>query len=192
MANQDAPFGARPIGQNGGAYNGQVSKYYLPTSVNTILAVGDIVKSGGTGDDDGVPSIDRAAAGDIPRGIIVGFEFLNRDYEDLPNYRPAAIEAYALVADDPDIRFIIQEDSDGGALAKTDIGLNANIVVANANSSTGRSQMELDSSSADTTSTLDVKILELYQTADNEIGDYAKWVCTFNTHELKSVGTAGV
>jgi len=192
MANQDAPFGAYPVNQNGGVYNGQINKYYIPASDATVMAKGDIVKLAGSGDTDGVASVTRAAAGDTPVGIIVGFEWPTRAEENLPNYKPASTETYALVADDPNVQFIIQEDSDGGALAVTDIGLNADIVVANANSTTGRSQVELDSSTAATTSTLVLNIKSLYQTDDNEVGDNAVWLCGFNVHQFGSVGTDGV
>lgn len=192
MANNDAPFGCTPVGQNGGAYNGQVTRYYIPASDSSVMAVGDLVKSAGSADTDGVPSVNKCVATQIPRGIIVGFDWQDGAYENLPNYRPASVEAYVFVADDPQLRFVIQEDSVGGALAATDVGLNAPIATADANATTGRSQTELDSSGAATTATLEVKILELYQTDNNEIGTNARWVCSFNEHELSSSGTAGV
>lgn len=192
MANSNAPFGAKPVGQNGGAYNGQINRYYIPSTDSTITAVGDIVKLAGSADSDGIATVTRAAAGDTPVGIVVGFDWQDRTYENLPDYRPASVAAYVLVADDPNVNFIIQEDSDGGALAATNVGQNADIVVANANSTTGQSQVELDSSTAATTSTLVVNIKSLYQTSDNAIGANAVWLCGFNVHQFGSVGTAGV
>ena len=87
----------------------------------------------------------------------------------------------------------MQEDSDGGALAAANVGQNANFVVANPDAVTGSSNFVLDSSSAATTNTLPLKITELWQEERNSIGDYACWVLTFNTHELKAdTGSTGV
>lgn len=193
MANNDAPFGMSAFSSTGAAYTGGVNKYYIPASDSVIMAVGDPVVSLGSADTDGVPSVTRAAAGAAIRGIIVGFEFLNRDQENLPGYRPASVECYALVADDPSARVWIQEDSVAGSLAATDAGLNVNFIVANANSTTGKSQVEIDSSTAATTATLPLKLLGLQQVEGNEFGTGAVWVCSFNTHELKALtGSTGV
>ena len=192
MANQDAPFGFASATRTGSEYVGGVNLYYIPDTNATVLAVGDPVVSGGSADSRGVPSIARATAGSAIRGYIVGFEY-DRGFEDLPNYRPASTAAYAYVADDPGARIVIQEDSDGGALTADSVGLNVDFIVADANSTTGRSQVELDSSSAATTNTLPLKIVELLNADDNEIGDQARWVCMFNTHELKAdTGSTGV
>ena len=193
MANQDAPFGLKPISRTGSSYVGSINRYYISGSNATAMGVGDPVVSAGSADADGVPSVARAAAGDAIRGVVVGFDFLDRDQENLPQYRPASVECYALVADDPDMRVLVQEDSVVSTLAATDVGLNADFIVANANSVTGRSQVELDSSSAATTNTLSLKVLELYQAADNVIGDNAKWVCSLNTSELNGdTGSTGI
>ena len=193
MANNDAPFGCIPIGQNGGAYNGQFDLMYMPAGDATVLAVGDLVKLVANGDADGVPTCDIVAAGDTVCGIVVGFDWKDGARDDLPNYKPASTEAYVQVVTDPNVRFIIQEDSDGGALAATDIGSNANIATyVAANSTTGRSQIELDSSTAAATSTLDLAIHRLYPVANNEIGANAIWECSFNVHQYGSVGVTSV
>ena len=186
MANQNAPFGLGAITSTGAAHIGEVNKYYIPATDSTITAVGDPVTTAGSADADGTASIKRAGTTDVLRGYIVGFSPLNRDQENLPNYRPAGVETYALVCDAPNARFVIQEDSVGGALTANDVGLNAAFVVSDANATTGRSQVMLDSSSAEVTATLPFKVLELYQDGSNVIGDYAKWVCSFNAHELKT------
>ena len=185
MANVNAPFGMGTVTRTGSEYIGGVNRYYVPASNPAVLAVGDPVVSGGSADANGVPSVARAAAGASVRGYIVGFVY-DRTYEDLPNYLPASTEGYVLVADDPNARVILQEDSVGGALGAADVGLNVNFIVADANSLTGRSQVQIDSSSSATTATLPLKLLELWPLDNNEIGDNAIWVCSFNTHELKA------
>ena len=193
MANNDAPFGMSSSTRTGSSYVGGLNLYSIPASDSTIMAVGDPVISAGSADADGIATIARATAGTAVRGYIAGFVFDNRDQENLPSFRPASVAAQALVVDDPGSRILIQEDSDGGALTAADVGLNVNFIVANANSVTGKSQVEIDSSTANTTATLPLKLLGLYQIEGNEFGANAIWVCSFNTHELKALtGSTGV
>ena len=193
MANNDTPFGMSSSTSTGSAYIGGLNIYSIPSGDSVIMAVGDPVISAGSADSDGIATVQRAAAGQAPRGYIAGFIFENRDQENLPSFRPASIAAKALVVDDPSSRILIQEDSVGGALTAADVGLNVNIIVANANSVTGKSQVEIDSSTAAATATLPLKLLGLYQIEGNEFGANAIWVCSFNTHELKALtGSTGV
>jgi len=182
MANSDTPYGLVPIGRNGGRYDGSVGIYYIPSTDGTACAVGDAVKLAGSADSRGIPTIARATAGDIPVGIIVGFVPAPSAL-DVPDYRAASTARYAQVADDPDVYFVIQEDSVGGALAATSVGLNANMIFGTPSATTGLSNVELDSSTALDTDTLDLQIIRLWDAPDNAIGTNAKWVCKFNTHQ---------
>jgi hypothetical protein len=192
MANQDAPFGAKPIGQSGGAYNGQIDLMYMPATDATVLAVGDLVQLKAGADANGVPLCDVVAAGDTPVGIVMGFAWTDGAREDLPSYKPASTLAYIWVATDPNLEFIIQEDSVGAAITAAEVGENTDIATyVAANSTTGKSQIELDSSIMASTSTLVINVRRLYQAADNEIGNNAIWVCGFNVHQYGSVGVTG-
>lgn len=187
MANIDAPRGLRPVKHlDGSPFNGAVNRYYVPSSDATAIFIGDAVKSAGSADANGVASVAQAAAGDPIRGVVVGVEPVTA--ESLI-YRAASTERYLLVADAPDIVFEIQEDSDGGALAAANVGQNADLIVAAGSTSTGLSGMELDSSTAATT-TAQLRILGFSQVVNNEIGANARLLVTINEHELKS--TAGV
>lgn len=188
MANVDNPRGLTPTRMLSGApYNGAVNRYYIPATDATATFIGDAVKLAGSADADGVPTIAQAAAGDTLVGVIVGFE---PDRDDLSlQYRPASTARYALVADSPDVVFEIQEDSVGGALAAADVGLNADLVVAAGDTDTGRSAMELDSSTKVST-TAQIRVLRLIPRVDNEIGANAKWEVLINEHQYKT--TVGV
>ncbi len=189
MANQNAPFGLGAITRSGSSFIGDVNKYYIPASDTSILSVGDPVISGGSADADGLPSITRASTGDAVRGYVVGFTY-DRANEDLPNLRAASTERYALVCDDPMARVVVQANGD---LTANDVGQNIDFVVADADPVTGRSQVQLDTGTVGTGETKSLKLLELYQSEDNVIGTNARWVCSFNTHELKSsAGSTGV
>lgn len=192
MANVDRVFGFRPIGHlNGSPWNGKVTKYAILAADATATFVGDLVKLGGSADADGVASVVQAAAGNTPVGPIVWME-PNPDNLS-QNYRPASTLRYVYVADDPDLVMECQEDAVGGALAITNVGQNADIVVAAGSTTTGQSGMELDSSTANTTSTLVLRILGFMQRPDNEVGvANAKMKVAFNVHQYGSVGTTGV
>lgn len=181
MANTDAPFGLRPVKHlDGSPYNGMANRYYVPSSDSTAIFLGDAVKSAGSADADGVPSVAQAAAGDTLLGVVVGIE---PQTDESLNYRVASTERYVYVADSPDLVFEIQED---GAVAVTAVGNNADIVVAaGSTAGGGRSNMELDSSTAGT-ATAQLRILGHVQRADNEVGTNSNLLVMINEHERKS------
>jgi hypothetical protein len=189
MANGDTAFGLKPVRMlDGSSYAGCVDVFYLPSSVATNAFVGDPVKLAGSADTAGVPSIALCAATDTITGAIVGFQ----DAASLTlGYGAASTARYVLVAHGQDVLFEIQEDSDGGALAADDIGLNAEIVVAAGSTYTRRSGVELDTSTKATTVTLGLRIRGLVQRPDNAIGANAKVLVSLND-TTESPGTASV
>ena len=159
MANQDTPFGLRPIRhRNGAPYTGSVNPYYLRSDYAVAMFIGDpVIKTGtanlvavsapGVGDFEigTLPTINKATAGATNRitGVIVGFSTLPTDLSK--QYNPASTERVALVCDDPDVIFEIQSDS---ALASTSISLNAILIYTNSGSTTsGLSGVEMDGGS---------------------------------------------
>lgn len=192
MANVDRVWGFRPVGHtNGAPFNGQVRKYYIPSGDSTAVFQGDLVKLAGSADANGVATVAQAAAGDTPVGVVMFFEPNPSDLSML--YRAASTARYVYVADSPDLILEVQEDGVGGALAATSVGLNADAVVGSGSTTTGQSGMELDSSTAATTSTLVFNILGFSQKTDNEVGSAnAKMLVTYNVHQFGSVGTAGL
>lgn len=194
MANSNAPTGLQPVRYRSGApYNGAANVYYVPATDGTALFKGDPVIIAGAADTNGVPTCTRATAGSAGRitGVVVGFV-------PSPNiiangYRVASTAEYVLVADDPDLLFEIQEDSTGGALAATDIGLNADLAAGSGSTVTKLSGFQLDSSTADTTATLQLRIVGIAQRADNEIGANAKVLVRINLPtETGAAGSTGV
>jgi hypothetical protein len=191
MANADVPMGLIPVNSLGGQYSGSCNVYFIPATDSAAVGTGCPVKYAGSADADGVATVARATAGDAVMGVVVGF-VANKDY-DSNTHRTASTARYAIVADDPGLLCEVQEDSDGGSLAATSVGLNANLVFGTVNTTTGLSNVELDSSSAATTATLQVKVIGLSRRPDNEIGTNAKWIVKLNNHQHGShTGTAGV
>ena len=159
MANENRPFGLKPVRYKSGApYNGAVNPYYIPSGYGTALFVGDPVVKTGTSNTASVeaagagrfnigtmPEINKATAGDAQRvtGVIVGFAPLATDLNK--NYNPASTARVAYVCDDPDVVFEIQAD---GAIPAASIGLNAVFIYTQSGSTTtGLSGVELDTTS---------------------------------------------
>jgi len=200
MANVDRQQGLRPVRYASGApYNGACNQYLVPSSDGTALFVGDLVKPGAAAgaagvfvngqNCEGMPTVIQSAAGDPSIGVIIGFL---PDTSNLAlRYRTASTNRIALVADDPNLLFEIQEVSGGTALTNAEVGLNADVVVGSGNTTTGMSGMELDNSTEATTAGLNLRIIGLNPTPDNNYGEHAKWLVMLMDHSLRG-GVAGV
>ncbi|MEY1555323.1 hypothetical protein AB3Y40_06775 [Yoonia sp. R2331] len=206
MANSDTPFGLKPIRhRNGAAYNGAVNPYYVPAGYGTALFVGDpVVKTGtsnstivtapGAGEFNvgALPAVNKAAAGDTNAitGVIVGFAPDPNGLER--TYNPASTERVALVCDDPDVVFEIQAD---GAIAATQVGLNAVLIYTNSgDTGTGLSGAELDTTSdvPAATATNQLTIQRVVNREDNEAGSaFTKVEVKINNH-TEAHGAVGI
>lgn len=195
MANIDAPTGLSPVQDtNGRPYTGAARTYYIPSSVNTDIFIGDPVIATGTADADGNPSctIATAGSGNYITGVVVGFTPAYPYSTTAPNlnlvYGPAATIRYPLVADDPNLLYAVQAS---GAFAVTDIGSNANITLATAGSTfNGLSGAELDSTSIGTAATKQLRIVGILQAPENAFGTNAKVLVKLNTSSF--VNTTGI
>jgi len=202
MANVDRPNGLRPIRYIGGApYTGAVNQYCFLAATGATAFVGDLVTltgtAGGAGlqingiDCEGMPEIKQSTANTGPHvGVIVGF--LPNQADLSVRHRVASTARIALVADDPNLLFEIQEVSGGTALAATAVGLNANVVVGSGSTVTGNSGMELNNATEATTLDLDCKIVGLRKRPDNAIGEHAKWEVMIAYHSYGPDGMLGI
>lgn len=190
MANVSRVNGFRPAKTGlGAAWNGQLTKYFVAASNATAIFVGDLVSLDGTSDVNGIRGVTKTAIGSPSIGAIVNVEY---DMVNLnsPQYRPGSQARYIYVADDPATVFEAQAS---GTVAATTVGLNANHADAGGSTTTGQSGETVDFSTAATTATLTLKILDLVQAPDNEVAANAKVRVKINNHQLASgTGTAGV
>lgn len=207
MANANRPSGYSPVGYlNGAAWNGQARVYSIAASYGTALYIGDPCISSGTADAFGVQGISLGAETGALRGVIVGLfdSGSTTAVQGAPTtplitqgtYRPASHVNvwYALVADDPNIIFQVQEESNGTALAATDVGLNTIGATGAGNGYLSGWQISsATGATPNTTATLQLRLLGLAQVRDNAFGAYAKWLVQINVHELgHGTGAAGV
>ena len=191
MANKDAAFGLRPVRYaNGSPYNGQVVKAYAADTSNALY-VGDPVVRTGSGDANGIPAVQRAAANGAVWGIVQGILGDSNDdlTRDTQRYVTANTNAYLAIAPAEDMIFEAQEDSGGGDLAVTDIGRTVNVVFGTPSTSHPIvSAAELDSSTAATTSaSMNFIVYGLVQNEDNEIGANARWEVKVNNFDNAEV-----
>lgn len=201
MANVNRPNGFAPVEYlNGAPWNGQARLYSIDAAYGTALYIGDPVKSGGGADTNGVPNIVIGSTTGALRGVIVGLGLtrgLVPNYNNLNiDYKPASDPAvwYAMVVDDPNVLFSVQEESNGTQIAATEVGLNTISKTGTGNGFvSGWMIPSVTGATPATTATLQLRLERLIQSADNAFGAYAKWLVQINVHELgHGTGAAGV
>lgn len=200
MANADRASGFTPVSYlNGAPWTGQARLYAIAANYGTALYIGDPVITAGSADVNGVPTIALATTTGGVRGVIVGLgtaEGLMGNPKNLDiTYRPGAAQTgvwYAMVADDPNIVFEVQENANGTALSAAEIGLNT-ISVSGAGNGyvSGWKIASQSDATAAVTATLQIKLLGLARKPQNAFGAYAKHLIQFNVHEL-SHGTGSL
>jgi hypothetical protein len=171
MANNNAPFGLRPVSTvSGQPYTGATRAYSVPAGDGTAIYLGDAVKIVGTSqiiNGSSYADVAQAASGDVMVGVVVGVLPATRDSL---TYRAASTQRILLVADDPNLLFEIQQTNSGTALNANDVGLNSNLTVTAGSAVTGYSGSVITNAAEATTNTLDLKIVGIADRPDNDIG----------------------
>jgi hypothetical protein len=191
MAAHDAPFGFIPYGNLL-----RVQRYAVNTAPTVNLSPGDLVSAGGavvSTPKGYLMDVDDAAVVDGDAGIL-GSIVSCEDEKGAPLAYIAAtrvgngtIAGYVMIADHPDQMFIAQEDGGANAIDLAEGSMNADVISANLqapDTNTGRSTMQIDSSSAATTAALQVKLIRPHEDdipADDS-NPYVRWVCVINEH----------
>ena len=169
MANKNAAFGLKPARMmGGGAYTGGQSRYRIANNQSGAIFQGDLVKqlTGGT--------VSRAAASStVPVvGVFNGCQFTDPTSKEVTfsNHYPgsvAAADIIAFVIDDPDTVFEIQADD---TFPVANLFGNFDLVdqSTTGDTSSGRSNMELDVTTGATTTTLPLKAIDISQDPDND------------------------
>lgn len=171
MANNNAPFGLRPVSTvSGQPFSGAARTYSVPAGDGTAIYLGDAVKLVGTSqiiNGSSYADVAQAASGNVICGVVIGVLPATRDSL---TYRAASTQRLLLVADDPNLLFEIQQGNSGTALNANDVGLNSNLTVTAGSAITGYSASVIDNAAEQTTNTLDLKIVAIVDRPDNDIG----------------------
>lgn len=197
MANADSPNGFKPVGTlSGSPWQGAIRKCYSDAD---NLFMGDIViknaaGTAGYGTGGAYVAVDRSTNGatDIPLGVVVGWEPNPSSLSAL--YHTASTQYAVYVCTSPDVILEAQGDGAGTVAVAADVGLNYDYVIAAGSTTTGLSNMEIDSSSGVTTAATPLKLLGIVDSPDNTAGAAnQRMLVMFNMHAYKSdAGTAGL
>lgn len=185
MANADIVRGLVPVRTLSGSPI-RSNLYYIPSTDNTAVFVGDAVKLAGSASTDGYATVAQAAAGNSIVGVVTGFEPDETNLGLL--YRQASTARYVWVADQIDLICEVQASA---GMDVTDVGAVADIVVGSGNTTYGTSGMELNSGSLATGSAATLQVLRIINRPDNEAGTNAKVEVRINEHQYAN-GANGV
>ena len=191
MANLDAPFGLRPVGELGSdIQNGGTSKYLITSGEADIIMKGDLVKLEASGyitlstDSDSVAAI----------GVFNGCFYVapTTKKPTWSNYYPGSItpasgNIEAFVYDDPNKLYEIQAD---GVIAQTSVGRNTNIVYAVGSTVNGQSKTELDATVESAGVTGQLRIIRICEDPSNSdiSATDANWIVRINEHQYYNNG----
>ena len=190
MANVNRPGGLKPVSYlNGAPYTGQARLYSVPVN-STAMYIGDPVTLSGSADTNGLAGISIGVAGSAVMGVVVGFIVAppgvslvatNIDLTIRSIPASATVVQYALVADDPNLIFEIQ-DGQTVATAVTDIGQNTNFLIA-AGATTYSDSGTVTAATLTAGTTSNLKLMGFTQRIDNTPGAaYAKLLVKINNH----------
>ena len=152
MANKDAPFGLKPVGELGSGYNTSgTTEYSIASGASGNIFSGDLVKMANTG------TILVAAAGDQALGVFRGCKYTDSNGDVIYSaYWPdgtVSSDAVAFVVDDPNTLFEVQSAATG-SVTQTIIGLNADIAYTAGSTVDGQSSVEISGTMATTAAQL--------------------------------------
>lgn len=200
MANVNRPGGLKPVSYlNGAPYSGQARLYSVPVS-SAAMYIGDPVTLSGSADVNGLAGIAIGVAGSAVIGVVVGFIVaapgvslvaVNIDLTIRSIQPSTTVVQYALIADDPNLIYEIQ-DGQTTATAATDIGRNTNFLIA-AGATTYSDSGTVTAATLTDSTTANLKLMGLTQRVDNAFGQYAKLLVKINNHAYGAgTGTAGI
>tara|TARA_R100001510_G_C7653354_1_gene211507 strand:+ start:1870 stop:2445 length:576 start_codon:yes stop_codon:yes gene_type:complete len=190
MANVDKASGLRALGNLSATGSQKQFGYQIADNQAGAIFQGDLVtlKDGFILQFD--PSSHTAAVG-VFNGVFytdptTGKPTFKNFYPGSVNITTGTIQADVL--DDPNQLFVIQSDED---IVQADFGKNADVTVGTGSTTTGVSAMELDSSTIATTAALNLKLIGIYDTPGNALGNFCEVVVKINEHLYGSAGVAG-
>lgn len=154
-----------------GGYAGALLRAYVPATNTEVIARGDIVKPTGSGDANGVPGVNRAAAAGTIYGVVTSIEVEGEENLN-KTWLPADTAGYVNIQGLPDVAFEVECTAQ---LSAADIGLNADATFTSSSVSGGiaTSGMKLDSSTKAATASLQFRIVALLPDEDGVVGNRA-------------------
>jgi hypothetical protein len=187
MAATAAPYGARPVGtlSASGSFSSKTRQLEIASGYGTAIFNGDFVKLVA----DGTIEKDTGTSTLTTCGIFLGCQYTDPSSKQLTfnTQWPAstvASDAKAYVLDDPSVLIQMQAD---GTMALTTRGLNIGVVQTAGSTDIGKSKNAADQSTAATTVTLPLRVIDFVDGPDSEIGDaFTDIIVKFNAASSNS------
>ena len=194
MANVNAVSGLSPNGTITGApFNEQGILYAIANDASNTYAIGDIVKSSVGNDANGVALVTKAAATDVPLGVIVSIRVANPgvslagtniDLSKLYITLSSGSYSYVYVVTDPNVVFQVQAN----ASADAKVGSTAvPTITANQTTLSQSSPLSATYVTADASATAAsmFQVVGMFQEPTNTPGAYNNLLVVFNKHQYK-------
>ena len=194
MANQDAPFGLRPIKMvGGGDFTGGQDRFTIASGYNTSIFQGDLIEPLANG------TVGRVPAGQTNRilGVFNGVRYTNPTtqtptWANTYQQPVATTDIQPFVITDPNVVYEVQADAafpTSGLFANYDIVDNSPV----GNTTAGISHVELDVGTGATTSGLPLKAVQISTDPENDDTSTANTnVRVIINNSVYSTGTTGV
>jgi len=195
-------YGFKPVNRlDGLPYAGAIRQIPVAPAYATAILNGDTVKV----DTSGYIVAGSSTATGTNVGVLVGCQYVNSAGQTVQGqYYPAATStstamAFAYVVDDPNAIFRVVatngQTTVPTAFSRAIVGANVAISVTTGNTTTGDSYYGIDGTSADTTNTLPIRVIDVVpDTATGQAGvaatTYYEFLVKFNLHQYTS--TTGV
>tara|TARA_Y100000287_G_C14229425_1_gene360949 strand:+ start:919 stop:1506 length:588 start_codon:yes stop_codon:yes gene_type:complete len=173
MASTASPMGARPVGSLvSAAYNAKITHYKINNAYGTDIFYGDFVKWADNNPNTTIQK-DTGTTAMTPIGVFLGCSYTDPStgQTTFNQYYPASTAAddiMAYVASDP---FLVMQMQSDEALTQDDLGKNVAVVQTGGSTAIGTSKNAIDGSTAATTNTLPLKIIDFVEGPDSAIGD---------------------
>ena len=180
------PYGLKPIKLIGGqVFAGATRQIKIASAYDTNIFYGDLVRVSSDGvlvKETGTTTITGVV------GVFMGCQFTNPSTKQIQfqQYWPAdtgASDALAFVADDPDQLFKVAAVSSGTTVAfygQTVVGTNVALVQNAGSTTSGDSAVAIDGSSAATTVSLPIRIVDVVTDTANSSGNFCEFIVKWN------------
>jgi hypothetical protein len=179
------PYGLKPVNLIGGqVFAGATRQIPIASAYNTNLLNGDLVKIVSSG----TLEKDAGTTTATPVGVFLGCRYTdpNLGYELYSQYFPAntvASDIVAYVADDPDQLYKVAVVSGTVVIAgvgRTVVGNNMSLVQNAGSTQSGNSKVAVLSSSAATTNTLPIRVIDVVTETASAADTYVELIVKFN------------
>lgn len=189
-----APYGLRPVNLIGGqVFAGATRLMKIASAYATDIFYGDVV----TRVSDGTVEKDTGTTTATPVGIFLGVTYTNpstkqKTFAQYWNGGTSASDAYAYVADDPDVLFKAAAVSSGTTVAfygLTAVGTNTGLIQNPGSETTGDSAVAINGAGFATTASLPIRIIDVVPDTANAGGSFCEFICKFNAPYMVAAST---